>query len=240
VQEQAALAGRAGRRVSAAERAHGEAAAALARTLEALRSEQTALLGEVGALRADKVAMRSEMTEMHSEVATLRSELAAMRADNSSQRDDNKALRGKLTELRRTVQELVARGAAVGGYPDVARQAGAHDQIGAPGGAAVPVRPPTPLFTATQQDSASAYYCLCDNDQNRQANDHARGGLQLSSTSAAPASSPTPPPTLSAPAVTRAAAPPPHTTPTVPPGDGRACAHTCARGERACEYACPL
>jgi len=60
---------------------------------------------------------------------------------------------------------------------------------------------------------------------------------------AAPARLPAPPPQppLSAPAVNRAAAPPPPpATPTVPPSDGRACAHAYARGEWACVYTCPL
>jgi len=52
---------------------------------------------------------------------------------------------------------------------------------------------------------------------------------------------PPPQPPLSVPAVNRTAAPPPPpATPTVPQGDGRACAHTCARAERARIYACPL
>jgi len=59
---------------------------------------------------------------------------------------------------------------------------------------------------------------------------------------AAPARPPAPPPQpqLSAPAVNRAAAPPPPAIPTVPPGDGRTCAYTCARGERGCVYTCLL
>jgi len=207
---------------------------AATQTVAELRSEMTEARSENAALRADNAALRSE-------VATLRGELSALREDHSSQRDDNMALRSEVAELRRTVQELLAAGgAAMGGHPPVAGHAGARDQIGAAGGAAAPVSPPVPLFTATQQDSASAYYCSCDNNQNRQANDHASGGLQLSLTSAAsarpPASPPQPP--LSTPAANRAAAPPPPpATPTVPQGDGRACALTGARGQRVRVYA---
>jgi len=182
VKAQVTLAGRVGRRVSAAERAHGEAAAALERTVEVLRSAQTALLGEVGALRTDNSALHADNAALRSEVATLRGELSAQY--------------NEMAELRRAVQGLLATGGAdADGHRAVAGSASAHDQSGAPGVAAAPVRPPAPP----------------------------------------------PQPPLSAPAVNRAAAPPPPpATPTVPPGDGRACAHTCARGERARVYAYPL